>query len=1170
MSNFFGATGSGSGSNANKSSSNSGSGSGSGGVTGWGSFLKQGLSTIESKLDMVLDIQVPIHGGSSGTLTSFSPHATVLPSSVTGAAGARDTLPKRQSSLQLPAKSQDGINDSTLKRLSSDGSRDQDPLKTTGVTDARRSMDSSQGDKGKEEASVTVDPYTGMITTTLGTKYVSTPPVSGNSSGSNETSAASTAAAAAAANRERLEQRMRGIFKKPAESPPSTPPLSTVATRSTRVSPSPSARQSVSIEPTDKVSTTTSTTEEAELGTAVDSEANQTEKPKDLSESASASVSVSQQAGLVEKSLEEPLATESAPVDNEAKDTGSETKLDVRDTNQEAEAHDDIKETDSQSAPESQPDGNQEAESNEQSSSKPASDDVVEGGDNPVIEAKVVETADIQTLPAEPEASPEETEVGTDLSPQQTQEDTIDSKATDSVDAIPNSTSLDAEQANVASNAPAPDQLCTLNDTTEVAPPVATSKDIGVSPTTNDGTTKESTALESATLDENPLKRVVEQREEQLFKVMQEQSSLLERLRELEETKAAEDALTITKITGLEMIIETQKKELEVARESNLASQPKPIQKTLEEQRALLEEKDEQIRGLLAEGEVLSKKEFKHLTTIKTLRMKSIEGEKLQMDTQKKLDRAVADLTDAQTKLVKLMDENKQLNDSVKSLHDINQRQNKQLTKVEAELAQLKEERASLQSGLDRARQEAEEARKVSAEVSSQAHAAALEREVKLNEGLNNEIESLKAQHAAIESSLRQDIQELRVSLSNRDQLAGEKEDQLLMEIRSLQAQLERNDNDSYELQEALDEARRPLLRQIEALQNQQGVANRNWERAEKNLTHRIAEAEEDAAKAQERERAARDKLDELKTHGITLESQIEALRLAETQLRSEINASKRISKEKEEEVRQAQSELARERVARERTIEEAKEDAERKLRLQLQGEMDKLKQQIKQLQQQRYPVSENNPEGNLTAGVVGMARQSSSSPSPMLSSGQPVVGGPKSPNAQDNVRTSFDSITSPTLQDGFPPLMSRRSSSQTMSGTGQTTPSGGLMNLGSNATGQAVAIERLNSVVRQLEGQVTFLTEQVRSANKNKDELSDELVRVTMELEDMQKQTSRVSGMEQELTLLQQRHRAALEMLGEKTEEVQELRADLHDVKQAYRDQINDLLARLESKRAG
>jgi predicted nucleic acid-binding Zn-ribbon protein len=197
-------------------------------------------------------------------------------------------------------------------------------------------------------------------------------------------------------------------------------------------------------------------------------------------------------------------------------------------------------------------------------------------------------------------------------------------------------------------------------------------------------------------------------------------------------------------------------------------------------------------------------------------------------------------------------------------LHEINQRQNKQMTKTEAELVHLKEEKANLQLSLDRARQELEEARKASAELSNQAHAAALEREVKMNENLNNEIEALKAQHTAIESSLRQDIQELRVSLSNREELAGEREDQLMMEVRSLQSQLEQNGNDSYELQEALDEARRPLLRQIEALQNQQSIANRNWERIEKSLTSRVTEAEEDVVKAQEREKAARDKMDEL------------------------------------------------------------------------------------------------------------------------------------------------------------------------------------------------------------------------------------------------------------------------------------------------------------------
>lgn len=197
-------------------------------------------------------------------------------------------------------------------------------------------------------------------------------------------------------------------------------------------------------------------------------------------------------------------------------------------------------------------------------------------------------------------------------------------------------------------------------------------------------------------------------------------------------------------------------------------------------------------------------------------------------------------------------------------MHDINQRQNKQATKVEAELIQLREDKANLQMGLDRAWQELAEARKASAELSSQTHAAALEREMKMNEDLHEQLDSLKAQHAAVESNLRQDIQELRVSLSNREELAGEKEDQLYMEIRSLQARLEQNDHDSYELQETLDEARRPLLHQIEILQNQQGVANRNWDKVEKSLTRRISEAEENTTKAQERERTARDKLDEV------------------------------------------------------------------------------------------------------------------------------------------------------------------------------------------------------------------------------------------------------------------------------------------------------------------
>ncbi|KAG0204082.1 hypothetical protein BGX33_008703 [Mortierella sp. NVP41] len=1157
MSNFFGAPSSGSGPNANGSSSNSGSGGGGGGGGGWGSFLKQGLSTIESKIDMVLDIQVPIPGGTSNTLTSFSPHANVLPSSITGATTTtKETPPKRQTSSQVPSalqgdtrKSQDVITDddrvrkSTPRNIASSQDLRKSVVSANAMQDETTRRNSSQGDD-----TVTVDAFTGMVTTGPGIKRMSTPPASSGLS-------ASAAAAAAAANRERLEQRMRGIFKKPAESPPTTPPSSKGASLS------PSARKSVSteLEEKDDISSQQDDAEEREDKVTL----TKVEKTAKMGDTAEPTTTQE------DKSEQKP----ETPAPSTAVDTKG-TEPTITDNGTDKEALDKAEDAVVVEGREQAEDSTVAGVIKEDAEDIPVKDAAAETSSKETVKAPLETQADKED--AVEESDPVEEAEATGAPTQDQLQDTNDDEIVAEIDVPPANTEHALTRTSSESDIAVPslgDRPDTPLSTAESDQATTESEAEPTAPLTltKDITQPESKKHEdsSTAADTNPLKRVLDQREEQLFKVMQEQSTLIDRLRDLEDAKAAEDARNAVKVAGLEKMIETQKKELEVARGSNLVSQPKSIQRTLEEQRGLLEEKDEQIRGLLAEGEVLSKKEFKHLTTIKTLRMKTIEMEKNQMDAQKKMDKVVADCTDAQAKVARLTDENKQLQESVKSLHDNNQRQSKQATKMEAELVQLREDKANLQMGLDRAWQELAEARKASAELSSQTHAAALEREMKMNEDLHDQLDSLKAQHAAVESTLRQDIQELRVSLSNREELAGEKEDQLWMEIRSLQARLEQNDHDSYELQETLDEARRPLLHQIEILQNQQGVANRNWDKIEKSLTRRIAEAEESTAKAQERERVARDKLDEVKSQIITLEARLETLRIADTQLRSEMNTSKRTMAEKEEAARQAQAELSRERLNRERAVEEAKEDAERKWRKQQQAEVDKLKAQIQQLQQQR-----TGDDALLSASSDSLnARRPSSSSvvsvnSPMLGG---VAGGPMSSKFAGNQgRTSFESMTSPTSLDGMAPSMSRSSSSHTMSGMGAGTPTVGLMGLGggSSTAGQAVALERLNTMVRQLESQVTFLSEQVRSANRNKDELSDELVKVTMELEELQSAAARVSGLEQELTLLKDRHRAALEMLGEKTEEVQELRADILDVKEAYRDQINELLAQLEKLR--
>ncbi|KAF9951586.1 TATA element modulatory factor 1, partial [Mortierella alpina] len=1208
MSSFFGAPGTtGSATGAKGSPSNNSATS----AGGWGSFLKQGLSTIESKLDMVLDMQVPIPGGSSGTLTSLSPHATVLPSSLSGSSSPSNTQPKRMAPPHVPgasgaAAAAADVAAAAAARASTD-SRGEESDKRTSSSVTRSSV------RGKDDDLVTVDPIMGMITTGPGIKRMSTPPTSAGSS---------AAAAAAAANRERLEQRMRGIFKKPAESAAASTSASTSTSPSPSVtaSPSSSTRPSAVLEREDKPQDPSAFNakegkekkekkeeekEDVKEGEKDDKDEDREEDREQEKEKVGEKDKVMVKESLVpdlsnnaqeeQEELEEQqeqAKTAEEPVSKQSRSAATEDGAILKSTASSEHEHSVVSAKEPSPEPETAAPSDQTIQSTDEDHGQ-------------------VDTSDAQTSKEDDGAGMSKTNSGDDDDLPRVEEEPTAPAALDQEDSTgasekkPDPTEPTTEKVELAKSlisddipsraspiTPSTDQSYTRTSseqtTTKESAPVAAAAAAEIASTALEVENKpirtgSGVSHEAATLDDNPLKRVVEQREEQLFKVMQEQSSLLERLRDLEDAKAAEDALQVVKIAGLEKIIETQKKELEVARGGNLASQPKSIQKTLEEQRGLLEEKDEQIRGLLAEGEILSKKEFKHLTTIKTLRMKNIEAEKIQMDTQKKLDKATTAHADAQAMVAKLTEENKQLNDTIRSLHDTTQRQSKQQVQMESELAQLREEKSSLKMGLDRAWQELADARKASAELSSQTQAAALEQEMRMNEELQAELDTFKAQHAAVESTLRQEIQELRVSLSNREEDAGRKEDELWMEIRSLQQRLEQNDNDSYELQEALDEARRPLLRQIEVLQNQHSTANRHWDKIEKSLTRRVTEAEEDVAKAQDRERTARDKLDEMKSQKMALEARLETLRKADTQLRSDVGASKRSLAEKEEEARKAQAELSKERISRERAIEEAREDAERRCRQQQLAEVEKLKQQLQQLQQQR-PADDSlvaNPTDALLsvgAGMSAVRRLSSSSgtsaSSPMLAGGSITMGSAKTGAAignninNNNVRTSFDSMTSPTSLDGMAPTLSRSSSSHTMAGISGSASSLGLMGLGSGSTGPAVAMERLNAMVRQLDGQVTFLSEQVRSANRNKDELSDELVRVTVELEDLQKAASRVPGLEQELVLLRERHRAALEMLGERTEEVQELKADLSDVKEAYRDQINDLLAQLEKLR--
>ncbi|KAI8647948.1 TATA element modulatory factor 1 TATA binding-domain-containing protein, partial [Parasitella parasitica] len=107
--------------------------------------------------------------------------------------------------------------------------------------------------------------------------------------------------------------------------------------------------------------------------------------------------------------------------------------------------------------------------------------------------------------------------------------------------------------------------------------------------------------------------------------------------------------------------------------------------------------------------------------------------------------------------------------------------------------------------------------------------------------------------------------------------------------------------------------------------------------------------------------------------------------------------------------------------------------------------------------------------------------------------------------------------------------------------------------------------LERLQANIRQLENQLSFYQTQLLSSSQSREELSEEVLSMTQEMEQLRKQAKKTTHLEEQLQQLNDRYQTLLELLGEKAEEVEELKADLQDVKEMYKSQIMDLVQKID-----
>lgn len=159
-----------------------------------------------------------------------------------------------------------------------------------------------------------------------------------------------------------------------------------------------------------------------------------------------------------------------------------------------------------------------------------------------------------------------------------------------------------------------------------------------------------------------------------------------------------------------------------------------------------------------------------------------------------------------------------------------------------------------------------------------------------------------------------------------------------------------------------------------------------------------------------------------------------------------------------------------------------------------------------------------------------------------------------KNIKAIDSETSSHDSSPSESpfnkVTASSSPAASPRSSTDTNSYSGFTTISS------TPASGNI-----MHTNVRHLENQLSFYQTQLQSTTQSRDELSEEVLQLTVEMENLRKENMKMQGLEKQLRELEERYHASLELLGERTEQVEELKQDIADLKEMYRNQIVELV---------
>jgi hypothetical protein len=591
-------------------------------------------------------------------------------------------------------------------------------------------------------------------------------------------------------------------------------------------------------------------------------------------------------------------------------------------------------------------------------------------------------------------------------------------------------------------------------------------------------------------------------------------------------------------------------------------------------------EKDERIALLMEEGEKLSKTELRHLQTIKKLRAKTAEDEKSAAELRKKLDRVERSEVDLKQKLRRAEAAERQANEKVR-----------QIAVIEKQVDEMKVDReraAELIRNLTTQLKETEQKVKTAQE-EAQSKASEIDRN-RVAE-LENALEDATIEKKLAEDRAKSETRKLKDELDRQRERSSIKEVELKNEIASLDSRLEAMRARAEEASSeggVSSEGSLKLLRQVEQLQSQYSLAKGNWETIEGSLNARLSALEQERDEATKREADIRKKARDAANKTRRAEDELEA----SSEQISSLNSDLRTCRDELTSLRKAfeQADAA---------LADAKADQDHQRRIwesefASRLEEEKARWQQQQQRQQSFTSSRKysshvDPRRPSSSRIGGLnvtdlsalqvhlpehrpsssSRRSSGFPTPNL----PTPGTPNretsspSLSRQESMLNFTSASLPPTPSIEVPEDDADMGRSQTYTETHSPHRGSTINDLVSTSTAGAgpsvQLVERMSAAVRRLESEKAAHKDELARLSTQRDEARNEIVGLMREVEGKRKGDGEVDGLRKELEGLKKRYEACLQIVGEKEEEVEELRGDVGELKRIYRELVESKVGR-------